>query len=386
MLCNSCSKVVNCPNFETIGNQIVCCLSCVGLLVSNEKDKCDQCQRPVWKDNYYIFNSKNYCSEKCKTTAVKRYLKQNTSSTGVNINHIQSEFFKNDSPLKNLQELRKEVKELYNDFEFEENCTTNNIPKTPNSLGNNSITNLKTLKTIKKGEELNETFYNNEPNQDQEQYDDNIINESVKKYNLVPHKVASLKINKDNNEYRCPRLLSKKKILQSYRRVRNNYSFDNKEKMLYDENDMENARRMKYSCYNNNNHSLTNINGSNRSIKKNIKLKPTVLRFQNNNNKLKNKYILKIPTPHMGTINDYNNNRYNDSYNNDENENYENIDYFNHNNIYKNYQQFNTAIYKKSKKLYNNNYDEFNQNDRMNNRVVYLCEPNYKLIKNKNFE
>ena len=389
MFCNVCSKEINSPKFETIGNQIVCCLSCVGLLVSNEEDKCDQCQRPVWKDNYYIFHSKNYCSEKCKATAVKRYLKQNTSSTGVNIQHVQNEFFKNDSPLKNLQELRKEVKELYNDFEFEENednCSTNNIPNIPDSPENNSISNLKTFKTIKKADEVNEFFYNNEPKPEPEQYNNNIINESVKKFNLIPHKVDSLKLNKENNEYRCPRLLSKKKILKSYRRARNNYSFDNKENMLYNENDMENIKRMKYSCYDN--HSIRNINNNeNRSIKKNFKLKPTVLRFQNNDNRLKNKYLLKIPAPHMSNIND-NNNRYDDSYINNENENYENIHYSNHNNSYKNYQPFNTAVFhsKNSKKMCNNNYDELNRNERRNSRVVYLREPKYNQINNTNFE
>ena len=404
MFCNVCSKEIFSPKFETIGDQIVCSLSCVGLLVSKEEDKCDNCQRPVWKDNYYIFNSKNYCSEKCKITAVKRYLKQNTSSTGVNIKHVQNEFFKNDSPLKNLQELRKEVKELYNDFEFEENCSTNNVPST-STLEKNSISNLKTIKSIKKINEVNEPFYNNEninenenePNPEPEQYNNNAINESVKKFNLIPHKVMSLKINKENNEFKGPRLLSRKKILKSYKRVRNNYSFDNRDKMLYNENDMENVKPMKYSVYNNhNNYSPLNINNRNNSIKKNMKLKPTVLRCHNNDKKLKNKLLIKIPNPHMPTINVKNLDRYNDTYINDENENYENIDYSNTNlNNYKNYRQFNTAMYfsKKPKKMNNNNYNELNreedtdENDDnvINKRVVYICEPNYKLIRNKNF-
>ena len=157
MFCHACSKEIYTPKYETIGNQVVCCLSCVGLLVSNEQDKCDQCQRPVWKDNYYIFRSKNYCSEKCKVTAVKRYLKQNTSLTGVNIKHIQNEYFKNDSPIKNLQELRKEVKELYNDFEFDEKNSINNSNNNQNSSEKNSFPNIKTVKSLKKIEETNES-------------------------------------------------------------------------------------------------------------------------------------------------------------------------------------------------------------------------------------
>ena len=301
MFCNACSKEIYSPKYETIGDQVVCCLSCVGLLVSNEKDKCDQCQRPVWKDNYYIFHSKNYCSEKCKVTAVKRYLKQNTSLTGVNIKHIQNEYFKNDSPIKNLQELRKEVKELYNDFEFEENSNNNR-----NSSDKNSFPNIKTIKSLKKIEEKNESSeknenkfnynYNINPNYKTNSINNNsnnnnsiindfnsinndinnninyennnnaiLKNDPAKKYNLIPNKIASIKIvdndnmNNSDKKYNCPRLLSKKKILKSYRRVRNNYSFDNKDKVLYDINDMENINNFKHSC-NNYNKSIGNIN------------------------------------------------------------------------------------------------------------------------------
>ena len=128
MICNVCSRETNTSRYETIGNQIVCCLSCVGLLVANDEDKCDNCQRPVWKDNYYIIDSRNYCSEKCKLTAVKRYLKRNNNLTSVNIKHIQNEYFKNESPIKDLQELRKEVKEFYKEFEFDENSEGKNAP------------------------------------------------------------------------------------------------------------------------------------------------------------------------------------------------------------------------------------------------------------------
>ena len=38
MLCKVCSKEINTPIFETIGNQMVCCLSCVGLLQANNED------------------------------------------------------------------------------------------------------------------------------------------------------------------------------------------------------------------------------------------------------------------------------------------------------------------------------------------------------------
>ena len=71
MLCKVCCKGINSAIFETIGNQIVCSLSCVGLLQSNNDDKCNQCQRPVWKDNYYKIDSLFYCSERCKKRPLK---------------------------------------------------------------------------------------------------------------------------------------------------------------------------------------------------------------------------------------------------------------------------------------------------------------------------
>ena len=434
MFCHACSKEIYTPKYETIGNQIVCCLSCVGLLVSNEQDKCDQCQRPVWKDNYYIFRSKNYCSEKCKVTAVKRYLKQNTSLTGVNIKHIQNEYFKNDSPIKNLQELRKEVKELYNDFEFDENNSNNN----QNSLEKNSFPNIKTVKSLKKVDEINESSDNNENktnynnnnispnsntnsinnniddtdnmntnninngfnndinnniNYDNDNNNINLKNEPIKKYNLIPNKIASIKIvdndnmnNYDDNKYNFPRLLSKKKILKSYRRVRNNYSFDNKDKVLYDNNDMENIQNFKYSC-NNYNNSIGNVN---RSIQRNMKLKPTVLRYQNNNRdkKLKNKLLIKIPNPHMNNLNEKNM-RFNErSFANNENENCENVDSSNRNiNMYKkNYKFFNTVYdnYKANNNSYQNN-DDLKREKESIKRIVYLCDPKYKLVKHSGY-
>ena len=425
MFCNVCSKEIYSPKYETVGNQVVCCLSCVGLLVSNEQDKCDQCQRPVWKDNYYIFNSKNYCSEKCKVKAVKRYLKQNTSLTGVNINHVQSEYFKNDSPIKNLQELRKEVKELYKDFEFEENNSNNN----QNSLDKNPFPNIKTVESLKKIDEINETSDNDEnkskynnninPNSNTNSintndnnntnsinndfisinndinnninYENNnninLKNEPVKKYNLIPNKIASIKIidndNSYDDKYNCPRLLSKKNILKSYRRVRNNYSFDNKDKVLYDNNDMESINNFKYSC-NNYNKSIGNIN---RSLQRNMKLKPTILRYQNKEQKLKNKLLIKIPNPHMNNINDKNNSRFNNSFANNENENCQNIDYSNRNMYKKHYKYFNTVYdnYKSNNNNYQNNNNDLKREKESINRIVYLCDPKYKIIKHSDF-
>lgn len=382
MFCHVCSKEIACPKYETIGKQVVCCLSCVGLLISNEEDKCDQCQRPVWKDNYYIFHSKNYCSEKCKITAVKRYLKQNTSLSGVNIKHIQNEYFRNDSPIKNLQELRKEVKELYNDFEFEDNCSSKKIPELSE---NKTINTIYSDKSQKQNQEVNESINNNsniknniEPEYNNNNINNNLADESFNKLKLIPNRIESLKIgNNDNNiikykeSFNGPRLLSKKKILKSYRRQKNNYSFDNKDRMIYDTNDMDNIPKLKYSCYKSK-HSINNINNS----FKNMKLNPSVLRYQNRDQKMKNKIIIRIPDPHMLKINGRNNSKYNEPFINNENENYENIDYRNRNHFSGKYKQYNTVY----------NDTNLNKDDEVKERrLVYLCEPKYKLTKIDNF-
>ena len=369
MRCSVCSRETKSSRFETIGHQIVCCLSCVGLLVSNDKDKCDECQRPVWKDNYYIIDSSNYCSEKCKLKAVKRYLKRNNNLTSVSIKHIQNEYFKNDSPIKDLQELRKEVKELYKDFEFEDNLESKNnrVSSIKSSLDKN-----KTLNTIKeisdskntydinnnnnefKPEYINEINNNNDMNDEikhndinneinnkdknlndvlnnnnndvnneinnkdmnmndelnndmneeinnemnNELNDDEINNEkNIKKFHKIPKNIPRIKIpsikSKNNNKnlnnfdpYQCPYPYpsssnSRKERVKSYRNLRNNYSFDNQEKCLYNDNNNNDIEpQIKYVVLKNN-HSISNVNNINKNHKKHMKLKPTLLKFQN---------------------------------------------------------------------------------------------------------
>ena len=128
MFCKVCSKEVNSSIFETVGNQLVCSLACVGLLQAISEDKCNICQRPVWKDNYYKIDTLFYCSEKCKKKAVKNYLKKYNTVQDLNIRHIENEFFRNDSPIKNLKDLRKEVKQFYKDFDIDETSTIKSIP------------------------------------------------------------------------------------------------------------------------------------------------------------------------------------------------------------------------------------------------------------------
>ena len=390
MLCKVCSKEIISAKYETIGNQLVCCLSCVGLLVSNEEDKCDNCQRPVWKDNYYIFNSKNFCSEKCKNTAVKRFLKQNSSLTGVNIKHVQNEYFKNDSPMKNLQELRKEVKELYNDFEFEENCSANNVP---NSSEKKTNQNSEAIKSIKKSKELNEEFHIEEnPEYNKIENNKKSYNESINKFNydLIPNKISSIRINSklndmNNNEriYKCPSI-SKKIILESNKINRNNYSFDNQDRIFYNENnDINDFPRLKYSC--NNNSNICNIN---KSFQNNMKIQPTLLRLHKKDKKLRKKLIVRIPNPHMSKRNENNISRferYENSFINNENENYSNIPNPFRINYNEDFKPINNTFYISKSKTRNPSSQSLGRNNRINDRLEYLCEPNYKIIDNSNY-
>jgi len=363
MICKVCSKEIKSRKYGTIGNQVVCSLSCVGLLVSNEEDKCDQCQRPVWKDNYYIFNSKYYCCEKCKLTAVKRFLKRNSNLTSVNIEHIQSEHLKNDTPTVGLQELRKEVKELYDDFEFEENNSP--IKQIPSSYENKSLKSLNGDKNINEMKETTDTYYIEEATPEN---DGPVPNEkSFKNFNNLPNRVSSIKLldNTKNNKY--PHQISKEKIMRSYTRTRNNYSLDNHNRSLNTNYNVNNMPQLKYS-YNQNN-SMFDYN-------KKMKLKPTYLnlKLQGPQKKMKNKLSKKlIPNPNLINF-DRNNSRYHDSLENNENENYGNIPYPIVNNCKKDKTMYNTN------QNFVENYDNYKYYESIHNnkeRKVILYDSKY---------
>ena len=123
-----------------------------------------------------------------------------------------------------------------------------------------------------------------------------------------------------------------------------------------------------------------------------MKLKPTILKFQNKSKdkKLKKLITIRIPNPHLVNINGRNNSRfenikYNDSLENNENENYENIQYDRrkkYNNQY--FKQFNTSNYNEPQK-YQRNCHIFTCDNGINDRMVYLCDSKYKYVDNSNF-
>ena len=116
--CPVCYREIYSSKLKTIGDQIVCSLSCISYLYSNEKDACDYCKRPVWKDNYYQIKGKNYCSEWCKNYIIKEL---NIPHDDDSIKHFTENTFIDTAPiaLKNTKQLREEVLKVINDFEFD---------------------------------------------------------------------------------------------------------------------------------------------------------------------------------------------------------------------------------------------------------------------------
>ena len=116
--CPVCYREIYSSKLKTIGDQVVCSLSCISYLYSNEKDTCDYCQRPVWKDNYYQIKGKNYCSEWCKNYIIEEL---NIPQDDDSIKHFTENTFIDTAPfaLKNTKQLREEVLKVIDDFEFD---------------------------------------------------------------------------------------------------------------------------------------------------------------------------------------------------------------------------------------------------------------------------
>ena len=101
--CSVCNKEHISEDLNTIGNQSVCCLSCVGLLKANKKDACSYCRRPVWKDNYYEVDNLYFCSEKCKNKVQEKLIKEKGSKY-VKFRHFKEEKYYKEKIQNNLDE------------------------------------------------------------------------------------------------------------------------------------------------------------------------------------------------------------------------------------------------------------------------------------------
>ena len=376
MLCKVCSREINTTTFETLGNQIVCSLSCVGLLQANEEDKCNECQRPVWKDNYYIIDSKLYCSEKCKKKVVKNHLKKFNTIHDISIKHFENQFFKNDSPMKNLKELRKEVKEFYKDFDIDETATMKSIPisckstfRHPENKNNTKIV-----------EDIKDSISSMAVTQPKNSKKVLSLKKYIKKYPVIPNRLSKNSVNKNNSFYKDKksdkRAISRRRNIENFLKQRKNHSFDNYYRSI-NNNDKDEDIVFQLKYVNKRNNSIN----SDKKSKKRTKLKQTILKLKNNNNHpLKTKFArYQIPNPIIYQYNlkeaknpKYNNYRYYEgSYENKENKNDLNIHYVSGNYFEKNY--LNDKFFDNKENNYTNqNFIERNDNYRYetNNRGI----------------
>ena len=378
MFCKVCSREINVGIFETIGNQIVCSLSCVGLLQANEEDKCNVCQRPVWRDNYYKIDSLFYCSEKCKKKVVKNHLKKFNTIQDININHIENEFFKNDSPMKNLKELRKEVKEFYKDFDYDETATIKSIPISCKSTFNykDNQNNINIVDNYK------DSINNMSVTQPKNMKQNFSMKKYVKKYPVIPNRYSKNSITNNKSFYKEKRSLSRQKNIENFLKKRKNYSFDNKTKYFnYQENDDEITCHLMY--VNRRNNSINN----DQNYNKRAKLKQTFLKFKNNNIPILKTKLDKnqIPNPifYQHNLKGNNNSKYNNYryyeglYENKENQNITNVPCLTGNYFEKHYF--------KNDNIINNEKNNMNQNFIERNDIYRYEDVDYKIMNTPNF-
>ena len=285
--CAICLKDCSLSKLKTIGDQTVCSLSCIGLLKSNSKDSCDYCKRPVWKDNYFKINNKNYCSEICKNKIIKKLNIPNNSKSIINI-HENIFLDNNDNIiLKNSQQLREEVLKFYKDFHFDiinneddnnkneiQNLNIDNYLSNINNNNNNflKIITTKDNKNRKSNVKIDKNIINNFKNTPSKEinYNNSIVNDNLSRKYALSKALTSksnlkfktriyikdnsslnknhnyISINNKNNEnlkYRNVRDLSQENLtcnLNKYKNLnnndedQNNYSFI---KTLNNEND-----------------------------------------------------------------------------------------------------------------------------------------------------
>ena len=380
MLCKVCSREINTTTFETLGNQIVCSLSCVGLLQAIEEDKCNECQRPVWKDNYYIIDSKLYCSEKCKKKVVKNHLKKFNTIHDICIKHFENQFFKNDSPMKNLKELRKEVKEFYKDFDIDETATMKSIPISCKS----TFRHPENKNNTKIDEDIKESISNMAVTQPKNK---KILSlkKYIKKYPVIPNRLSKNSVTKNNSFYKDKksdkRALSRRRNIENFLKQRKNHSFDNQYN-YFNNNDKDEDIVFQLKYVNKRNNSFNNGKNS----KKREKLKQTILKLKNNKNpvlKTKNaKYQIPNPIIYQYNLNEGRNSKYNNyryyegSCENKENNNNLNIHYISGNYFEKNYL---------NDKFFNNRENKNDNQNFIERNEIYKYEQNNRGINNSYF-
>ena len=178
--CHVCNKDKICENFSTIGNQTVCCLSCVGLLKSNKDDACACCQRPVWKDNYYEVNNSFVCSEKCKN-AIKETLIKEKGVEYVKFKHFNEQKYYSTPKNKEFDDLKEEKEEKE---EKKENIIKQkNIPFDPEQSNNDICNIINEMDDKKDSIEKDDKIIKNDIIEENENNDKIYKNDNNDKYN-----------------------------------------------------------------------------------------------------------------------------------------------------------------------------------------------------------
>lgn len=281
-VCEVCFKETSSPKLKTIGDQIVCSLSCVGLLKPNNKDACDYCKRIVWRDNFYKINNKYYCSEICKDLILKQL---NIPSNSKLIQYYKEDLFSNNSgnyALKNAKQLREEVFKFYKDFQFDIN--TDELPNNKNYTMDYS-NNIRKVKTIKldKSNITNNLSINIDNNYSNRKEKNNNTNSQISNNNWKSKFTKSLSPlniqNKDKNNLKyLTKSINKEKI---YLNKNTHYNYANrkesgekyeiKNRLLSERNLINNISSYKNIYNNDNNQNYSFINTWNRK-NENMKL------------------------------------------------------------------------------------------------------------------
>ncbi len=342
--CPICRKEIYSAKLKTVGNQVVCSLSCVGLLNGNETDSCNYCKRPVWRDNYYKIEDKLCCSEFCRDIISEKLNIPKNSSL---IKHFQENIFININPtsLKNTKQLREEVLKVYNDFKFD---TNEDISAFHNSMKKerNSKNNL----TYKRKETNNSKDYLNRNNRN---------NNKIKELKSLRDLKEYLKKNNTNHNY-----LLRSNDIDIYQSKNLRTKIINNIKEVSKSNDLTLNRK---------NNIITKKDNSkdNRVNHDNYILKnPYNNYIKNSNNNKRNKVRTIRITDLEGKKNNYSNNKYNindkdGDYNNykkinktidNENTNYfYNYNRINNSNNELNYKNLNKSYINDKKGINNNN-------------------------------
>ena len=326
--CAVCFKDIIFSKFKTIGEQIVCSLSCVGLLNANNRDICGYCKRPVWKDNYYKINNKYYCSEICKNEIINELKIPKNSKL---IQFFQENIFNIDNNyyLKKSKQLREEVLRFYKDFHFD-------------SISNNDeddYSKKKTFTSYKKNKISEKDYFsdNNDENKNmrkkifnknssknsnlkidinfEESYENSQIKNNMNKTisdldtNKLKKKLTFSNIQnigeKEKVNDRVKRIDKQKIVLRKFKGK--NYAIDNKNKNEKDFSLSDNTLPNTLYNFNNLNQIINSKNnsfiysGRNRDINTNVYINHNTVKSRNNESNIGNNYLtfsknIKSPT------------------------------------------------------------------------------------------